>query len=770
MSTDTPVEPAVLEDGRLSLRQPVVLPEILDLLIVGGGPMGTAAAFRAKELGLAALVIDHDDILKRIRDYAKDKLILPDYGGGDLMMFPEGGELIRALHFEPIDKDDLCRRWKALYREHSVPAQIGVELTGVKRAGDVWVATCMNHNMKREQEIKTRHMAIGVGRGVPRQLEVQGDLSGLSFALTDATRFVGSPSCVIGGGTSAAEAVIAISNAKAAASDPSGVFWSNRGLKMPKVSSALAGVFFEAFVGNGNIKYLPTSEPVSTSGVGPQGTLAIRIDRSGVAPQPTTVTMLEFLKTSCVACIGEDLPESLMKRLGVPLVEIESGKKRVRVTPVMETVQTDVYLAGDTLSPLYLECVTFDDPEQQKEIRRRGNIKAAMRDGVLVAEVVAQKLAGRATIRVQLNEPVSSPDETVMRKPGFLTPPKPQVAVATRRLISILPSGVEAAEFSVKPEGVTTIGRQATDVSFPLDDLLSDRHAEITATPNGYVVRDTGSTSGTYLKPSSHYVALTVPALVMAGQQWLVIGSEGRAEVIHYEQSGREVGRFPLPEGTTIVGRDSGGVSIAPEDKSLSRRHLSILRKGGQFSVRDFGTPNGTFIKVDSEVPIENDDYLLLGQQTLRFISEDQEVVPSQTIEYTITANKLVSKATTAAVAATEAQTSMPAEAPVPDVPEVMEPSCTVEFAGASVPLACEKNATIMEVSEKNNVKIEFDCRKGRCGYCPIQVLDGAEFLNPISRVEKDTIEELCQLDPANHRLACVTRVTGPVKVKVIPQ
>ena len=50
------------------LAEPVDLPEILDLLIVGGGPSGTAAAFRAKELGLAALVIDYDDLMKRIRD------------------------------------------------------------------------------------------------------------------------------------------------------------------------------------------------------------------------------------------------------------------------------------------------------------------------------------------------------------------------------------------------------------------------------------------------------------------------------------------------------------------------------------------------------------------------------------------------------------------------------------------------------------------------------------------------------------------------------
>jgi len=90
------------------------LPEVLDLLIVGGGPGGTAAAFRARELGLAALVIDHDDLMKRIRDYSKEKLILPGFGGGDRMKFPCGGELIDCLRFAAIDKDEMCVRWKEL--------------------------------------------------------------------------------------------------------------------------------------------------------------------------------------------------------------------------------------------------------------------------------------------------------------------------------------------------------------------------------------------------------------------------------------------------------------------------------------------------------------------------------------------------------------------------------------------------------------------------------------------------------------------------------
>ena len=101
------------------LDPPVTLPDVLDVLIVGGGPFGTAAAFRAKELGLTALVIDYDDLMKRIRDYAKDKPILPDFGGGDRMQFPKGGELIASLQFAPIDKDEMCVRWKALYRQHS---------------------------------------------------------------------------------------------------------------------------------------------------------------------------------------------------------------------------------------------------------------------------------------------------------------------------------------------------------------------------------------------------------------------------------------------------------------------------------------------------------------------------------------------------------------------------------------------------------------------------------------------------------------------------
>ena len=119
--------PEYKPDGMLIVSSPISLPEILDMLIIGGGPAGTAAAFHAKELGLSALVIDYDDLMKRIRDYPKDKLILPDFGGGDQMKFPKGGKLISLLHFSPIDKDDMCVTWKQFYRENNIPVQVGIE-------------------------------------------------------------------------------------------------------------------------------------------------------------------------------------------------------------------------------------------------------------------------------------------------------------------------------------------------------------------------------------------------------------------------------------------------------------------------------------------------------------------------------------------------------------------------------------------------------------------------------------------------------------------
>jgi len=736
-------------DGMLVLDRPAPLPPLLDVLIVGGGPFGTAAAFRARELHLKALVIDHDDLMKRIRDYGKDKMILPDFGGGDRMEFPKAGPLIEALQFAPIDKDEMCARWKGLYRRHAVPAQIGVELTALEAKDGHWRAIAWNHNLKAEQIIEAKHVVLAFGRGVPRRFDIPGDVSGLAFGLTDPLRYLGEPACVVGGGTSAGEAVIAISNAKAQANDPSPVYWSYRGDKMPKVSKALADVFFDAFMGNGNVRYLPGSEPVAIVDVAGHPALSLRTSRIAQPSRPTETTQLEFHKAFCIACIGEDVPEALLARLGVPLIPAgESNKPRPVVTPLLETRQPNVYLAGDVLSPAYFQTADFTiDSSQFTEIKRRGNIKAAMRDGVLVAEVIAQKLAGKQQIDVKLVFTERPPDAAHQE----------QKKRATGSLVTILPSGVEAQEYSLKPDGPTTIGRTGADISFPDDGSLSDVQAKIVGDNGRYVIRDPVTPGAVLVQPKpDRPLPVLKGDVVRAGRQWLVMtGTNDQPAVAHHDDGGKRLATYPIREGATVVGRQSPDVTIASSDGMLSRRHLAFVRSGPDVSVKDLGSANGTQLCIAIPLQLKDGDRLIFGQQVMQF---HDEVVTRQPPREVSLVTGYIKK---------PEDVKRPVQQPGVKAPAPQQPGApTVKLDGCE--FVCPAGETICDAAVKAGIKMDADCHQGVCGMDPIKIVGGAEHLNPISRKERSTLEDLCDLEPGKYRLACVTRITGPVVIEKV--
>src|SRR5262249_5344440 len=94
--------------GTLKVAEPVVQPEVLDILVVGAGAGGTAAALRAREVALSVVVIDAEDLLTKIREFHEGKDIEPDYGrGGEGKPFPPGGALVTALHFEKFRREEM---------------------------------------------------------------------------------------------------------------------------------------------------------------------------------------------------------------------------------------------------------------------------------------------------------------------------------------------------------------------------------------------------------------------------------------------------------------------------------------------------------------------------------------------------------------------------------------------------------------------------------------------------------------------------------------
>src|SRR5262245_40863983 len=169
------------------------VPPVLDMLVVGGGPAGTAAAFRARELGLSVLVIDQDEVLSILRDWispegdpAKDKPVDSSYGpGGKKVPFPSGAKLIEQLVYgDQVPAGELYRKWKGVYEENGIPTLPGTELTGLATGGDgLLVARCAQQRGKDEPLYKARSVVLAMGRGVPTTLTIPGDTRGINYRL-----------------------------------------------------------------------------------------------------------------------------------------------------------------------------------------------------------------------------------------------------------------------------------------------------------------------------------------------------------------------------------------------------------------------------------------------------------------------------------------------------------------------------------------------------------------------------------------------------------
>jgi len=766
-----PVE--TLADGTYVLDEPVDLPEILDLLIVGGGPAGTAAAFRAKELGLVALVIDYDDLMKRIRDYAKDKFILPHFGGGDKMKFPKGGEFVARLHFSAIDKDDMCLVWKGFYRQCGIPAQIGIELTGLERQDDgLWLVQTWNHKTKEEQTYLAKHVVIAIGRGVPRRFDIPGNTDGIGYHLDDAARYVGAPALVIGGGTSAAESVIAISNAKAEAGDPCSVYWSYRGDKMPKVSRALSGVFFEAYVGNGNIRYHPRSEPVAiVTGPDRKEYLSLRIDRKELDGRPCETSHLEFSKTYALACIGEDIPKGFLHTLGIDMATGgPKAKQRMVVTPLLESQQPNLYLIGDILSQAYLETDDFNaDPSTFREIKHRGNIKSSLRDGVFVAEVIKQKLDGKQEINVVLEfeeEAAEASPEVARRKttdsflrmvvdsegpPPESIPKEREVTDGQAFLVRMTHAGIDEDEFALVVNGVTTIGHGAADLSFPDDTMLSPNHASVSEGPEGFSLRDDGSDTGTFLRlRAGKPMPLAQNDLLRLGRQLLLLNEEeGDFFFLHYDHAGVFVQRYALSEKTLLIGRKAPDITLEAQDRILSRRHLAVSVRQGKVFVKDLKSLNGTYLRVRDAIAIEHDDIFRVGQQIFRLALREEVSLDSATFRV--------------------APSTPPAEQPVPQQEAAASATqAAVTFKGLGKTFVLSPSQTICDAAEQQKIDLNAECHAGICGSDPIRILSGAEHLSALGDEEADTLEDICGLEPGPCRLACMVKASGPVVVEIV--
>src|SRR5205814_8961889 len=91
-----------------------------------------------------------------------------------------------------------------------------------------------------------------------------------------------------------------------------------------------------------------------------------------------------------------------------------------------------------------------------------------------------------------------------------------------------------------------------------------------------------------------------------------------------------------------------------------------------------------------------------------------------------------------------------------------------VTFGGTGARIAARFGASLLEVAEGHDQRIEAGCRMGVCGADPVAIFSGANNVSPPTSDERSTLERL-GLDAQRNRMACCARISGPVTFSLTP-
>jgi thioredoxin reductase (NADPH) len=189
--------------------------EILDLIVVGGGPAGLAASCAAQDAGLSHVVIERRGPVQSLVEHPQQiRYFSPadELAIGGVPFFVAGGH-------KPTREDALAY-YRAVAATRALPLATWEEVTAVMRAGDRLFHV---HSLRRAagegEPIERRSRRLLVCTGTfpnPRRLTVPGaELPKVFSRLEDPTPFFGREVLVLGGGNSAATGAMTLAEAGA---------------------------------------------------------------------------------------------------------------------------------------------------------------------------------------------------------------------------------------------------------------------------------------------------------------------------------------------------------------------------------------------------------------------------------------------------------------------------------------------------------------------------------------------------------------------------
>lgn len=237
--------------------------------------------------------------------------------------------------------------------------------------------------------------------------------------------------------------------------------------------------------------------------------------------------------------------------------------------------------------------------------------------------------------------PVQSASSAHLSGAGSASEPGPVPGSAVRaRLVGVRRDGTDGETYPIYAD-TFDLGRTAGDLLFADDVYLSERHLRIEHRAEGFVAVVLSTRNGVFVRIRRRE-PLWPQAHILLGMQLLRFEPvpEGERAPAPAMEHGVRVFGTPVREpwgrlrqmttaGTTrdvyhlvrrevVLGREGGDI-VFSDDDFMSRMHASVRSEAGGAWIVDLNSSNGTYLQIDGARPLEDGDYLRLGDQLLRF-------------------------------------------------------------------------------------------------------------------------------------------------------